>query len=35
MNTLIAVGLIAIATFAALTKGEELVRKVLLRCRSV
>lgn len=35
MNGLIAIGLVAVAVWAALTKGEELVRKVLVRCRSV
>lgn len=35
MNGLIVLGCVAVATFVALTKGEELVRKLLVRCRSV
>lgn len=32
---LIAIGCVAVTVFVALTKGEALVRKLLVRCRSV
>ena len=35
MTGLIVLVSVAVATFVALSRGEELVRKLLVRCRSV